>query len=69
MKKKEVDKLKPEEIVNYTVKILKELLIFIEREEEEVHPDLLKGLVSLMDDLDGDDYFGSEGWKHYFGME
>lgn len=30
---------------------------------------MLKILVAKLDELDGDDYFGSEGWKHYFGLE
>jgi hypothetical protein len=30
---------------------------------------MLSAIVETLDDLDGDDYFGSDGWKHYFGLE
>jgi len=30
---------------------------------------LLKTIVAKLDSLDEDDYFGSEGWKHFFGVE
>ena len=29
----------------------------------------LKNIVDKLDELDGDDYFGSEGWKHFMGFE
>jgi hypothetical protein len=31
--------------------------------------DLLQILVDKMDELDLEDYFGTEGWKHFFGVE
>jgi hypothetical protein len=31
--------------------------------------ELLRQIVDKLDELDGEDFFGSEGWKHYFGME
>lgn len=30
---------------------------------------LLANLVEVLDDLNGDDFFGTEGWQHAFGME
>jgi hypothetical protein len=30
---------------------------------------LLTLIVDKLDDLDGEDYFGTEGWKHQFGIE
>ena len=36
---------------------------------EEQTKDLLIIIVNKLDELDGEDYFGSEGWKHYFGLE
>ena len=31
--------------------------------------DMLKLIINKLDELDEEDYFGSEGWKHYFGLE
>ncbi len=36
---------------------------------EQAAKDLLKKIVDKLDELDGDDFFGSEGWKHYIGLE
>ena len=36
---------------------------------EEQAKDILKNLVDQMDDLDMEDFFGSEGWRHMFGFE
>ncbi len=30
---------------------------------------LLKTIIDKLDELDNDDFFGSEGWKHHFGLE
>lgn len=30
---------------------------------------LLDKITSKLDELDGEDYFGSEGWKHYLEIE
>ena len=60
----------PEVIKSETESLLKNLLEFITvdfPEPEGVHPDLLEGLVRTMDNLDSDDYFGTEGWRHRFG--
>jgi hypothetical protein len=29
----------------------------------------LARIVEKLDELDGDDYFGTEGWRHYMGFE
>ena len=29
----------------------------------------LKKIIEALDDLDGEDYFGTEGWKHFLGFE
>jgi hypothetical protein len=31
--------------------------------------DILEDLVDKLDQLDGDDYFGTEGWRHLLGYE
>ena len=36
---------------------------------EEAAKKLLKKIVTKLDELDGVDFFGSEGWKHYIGLE
>jgi hypothetical protein len=30
---------------------------------------MLQMIVDKLDELDGEDYFGTEGWKHFFGLE
>ena len=41
----------------------------IEEMTEEQAKKLLKGIIERLDDLDGEDFFGSEGWKHFGGFE
>ncbi len=36
---------------------------------EEAAKELLQKIILKLDELDGDDFFGSEGWKHYLGLE
>jgi len=45
------------------------MLINIDDMKEESAKDLLKKIINQLDDLDLEDYFGTEGWKHYFGFE
>ena len=40
----------------------------IEDMTEEAAKELLKKIVTKLDELDGDDFFGTEGWKHYIGL-
>ncbi len=43
--------------------------ISINKMTEAQAKELLKKIVDKLDELDGEDFFGTEGWKHYFGME
>lgn len=36
---------------------------------EEQAKDWLITIIDKLDDLDNEDFFGSEGWKHYMGLE
>jgi hypothetical protein len=36
---------------------------------ENVAGDLLSVLMEAMDEQDGDDAYGTEGWRHHFGFE
>jgi len=36
---------------------------------EEQVKELLKQIISKLNELSNDDYFGTEGWKHFFGFE
>lgn len=36
---------------------------------EEVAKQYLQKLIVKLDELDCEDFFGSEGWKHYLGFE
>jgi hypothetical protein len=36
---------------------------------EEGAKEYLKDLIQKLDEVDEDDFFGTEGWRHYFGLE
>lgn len=36
---------------------------------QEAKNELLKKIIEELDRLDEDDFFGTEGWKHHFGIE
>ena len=44
-------------------------MIKVDKLKEVVALVLLKKIIDKLDELDEEDYFGSEGWQHYFGME
>ena len=48
------------------------LLLLSLMEDEELDIDarryILEALILTMNDLDGDDVFGTEGWKHRYGF-
>lgn len=41
----------------------------IDKLTKEQAKELLKQIIDKLDDLDGEDFFGSEGWKHHLGFE
>jgi hypothetical protein len=43
--------------------------ISIEKLTEEQAKELLQEIINKLDELDEDDYFGSEGWRHFLGFE
>lgn len=43
--------------------------INIDKLTEEQVKEVLKNLIEQLDDLDTEDYFGTEGWKHMLGFE
>jgi len=43
--------------------------IDISKLTEQQAKDWLKNIVDKLDELDSEDFFGSEGWKHYMGFE
>jgi hypothetical protein len=45
------------------------LSIEIKKMTEEQAKELLEKIVNKLDELDGEDFFGTEGWKHHFGLE
>lgn len=36
---------------------------------EEGAKQLLRDIISQLDELDGEDYFGTEGWRYSFNLE
>jgi len=39
----------------------------ISKLNEEAVREILQTIVDKLDELDEEDFFGTEGWKHYFG--
>ena len=54
---------------DYMVAFINGLLKFDKNCDEETRVYLIEKLEEVFDDLDCDDFFGTEGWKHYFGLE
>lgn len=42
---------------------------YVEKLSEKGAKELLLQLIEKLDELDLEDFFGSEGWRHYFGLE
>ncbi len=64
-------------VTDLKTKAQKELLIKIadgiryfanQRDGDQIEA-LLAELEAIFDDLDNYDFFGTEGWKHFFGVE
>ena len=36
---------------------------------EDIAEELLTAMMDCMDEQDGDDAYGTEGWQHYFGFK
>jgi len=43
--------------------------IKVDEMTEEQAKNILKDLISKLNELDSEDYFGTEGWKHFLGFE
>jgi|WetSurMetagenome_2_1015567.scaffolds.fasta_scaffold465043_1 hypothetical protein len=41
----------------------------VEKMTEAQAKEVLKKIIEALDNLDDDDYFGTEGWKHFMGFE
>ena len=41
----------------------------INKLNQQAKDDLLEKLINELDKLDEDDFFGTEGWKHHFGID
>jgi hypothetical protein len=41
----------------------------IDRLTEEQAKEYLKKIIEKLDELSGEDFFGTEGWKHFMGFE
>jgi hypothetical protein len=50
-------------------KLLAQLLNGIIDMDDQTQRDLLEAITIALDDLDGDDAFGTEGWEHRYGFE
>ena len=50
-------------------KILKGIEGHLDNNPDFVDSDFIELLVELVDDASADDTFGTEGWKHNFGIE
>ena len=41
----------------------------VEKMTEAQAKETLLEIIEALDNLDGDDFFGTEGWKHFMGFE
>lgn len=41
----------------------------VDKLSEQGAKEILKQIIAKLDDLDQEDYFGTEGWRHTFGLE
>lgn len=64
-----IDKLSESGARQTLTDILKGIQTFADNSEEDDIKTLLHELVDVFDELSQDDFFGTEGWQHYFGME
>lgn len=65
-----IKNLTHEAVKEYIVQIAQGLEASIDNFSDEGHDrELLKWLVGMLDDGDLDDFWGTEGWKHQFGIE
>lgn len=65
-----LDNLNENAVLELADTILKGLRDYFEnnlKDEPDATKYLLESLVPVLDELDEDDFFGSEGWEHYFG--
>ena len=67
MTMKAIGRMSEDGAVKTLDEILDGLKLFNNNNTENAHH-LLSLLVPVLNDLDGDDFFGTEGWEHYFGM-
>ncbi|MDA3855067.1 MAG: hypothetical protein PF569_02325 [Candidatus Woesearchaeota archaeon] len=44
-------------------------MVDINKMNEQAIKDTLIQIVDVLNELDQDDYFGSEGWEHFFGLD
>ena len=45
------------------------MIIEVDDMTEKQAKEMLKELIDYMNELDQDDFFGTEGWKHHMGYE
>lgn len=55
--------------MNFFTGLKKEPDMDISKMTQKAKNDLLQHLVDKLDELDEQDYFGTEGWKHFFSVE
>lgn len=41
----------------------------VENLSEKAAREILSKLIIMLDELDGDDFFGTQGWRYYLNME
>lgn len=50
--------------------LLDEILIALTKENDiQIKSIIVEDLIDLLNDLDTQDFFGTEGWKHRYGFE
>lgn len=68
MTKKQINKMSEAGSVETLHEICTGLKDFAENCPESVKPLLVELVEKVLNELDCEDFFGTEGWEHYFGM-
>lgn len=67
----DVEDLKDEAVERLLQNIMSEFIGYISNgnSTDDANRYMLETLISGLDDLDNEDEFGTEGWRHTFGIE
>jgi hypothetical protein len=69
MNSKSIGKMSDEGCVETLKEICDGMKKFVDNNDESARFLLNELIENVLNPLDGEDFFGTEGWEHYFGLE